>query len=74
VKSKRLRDANPFAYYGRYLQEEMSALWGRVVAAFGAPPRTRVIWANLDDRALTVLHMNEVRPEGELRYELTLPD
>jgi hypothetical protein len=74
VKSRKLQNANPFAYYGPYLDDEVTAMWGRVVAAFDQPPRTQVVWANLDDRAVTVLHVNEEQSQVGPRFELKLPE
>jgi hypothetical protein len=60
VKDAGLRNANPLAYYRPGIEASFAAAWARIVATFGAPPNTNLVWANLEPTGIRVLHLNGV--------------
>jgi hypothetical protein len=73
-KSKQVRDADPLTYYEDALHNHLSQMWGRIAARFGGPPPTKIVWANLDGAALTVLSVNGERQHGQTTFPLRLAE
>lgn len=73
VKSQSKRNENPLAYYRDGVLQGLGEICERLTKeAKGAMP-CLVVWANMDEKSLTVLNVNGHRPEKEVRFAINLP-
>ena len=74
VKSRSKRNENPLAYYRGAVLQGIKEMCERLTreAKDGAMP-CLFVWANLDDKSLTVLNVNGHPPEKEVQFAVKLP-
>jgi hypothetical protein len=73
-KSRARRNENPLAYYRNGVAEWLGAMCNRLRTSAGGKMPSKVVWANLDEKSLSVLSVNGHRPKQRIVIPLSLKE
>jgi hypothetical protein len=74
VKSRAKRNENPLAYYREGVTAWLVEMCKRLRSAAGGTMPATVVWANLDEKSLSVLNVNGQQPKKQLVLAVRLKE
>jgi hypothetical protein len=72
-KSRSRRNENPLAYFRDAVLQGLGETCLRLAKEAGGAMPCRVVWANLNEKWLTVLNVNGREPAKKVRFAINLP-